>query len=89
MTIGQIMKLMQDGVREILMLSMPVLMVALVVGLIVAIFQATTSIQEQTLTFLPKVLAMLVTIGLLGGAMFTHLAEFTKDLWGKIPEFAQ
>lgn len=89
MSVGDIAMLMQSGVREILMLALPVLLVALVVGLIVAIFQATTSIQEQTLTFLPKVLAMLVTIGLLGGAMFTRLSEFTTMLWQRIPDFAR
>lgn len=88
MTVGEIVYLMQGGVKEILMLSFPVLLVALVVGLIVAIFQATTSIQEQTLTFLPKVVAMLITIGLLGGAMFNALSEYTKELWGRIPDFA-
>lgn len=84
MTIGEIVTLMQGGVREILMLVGPVLLAALVIGLIVAIFQATTSIQEQTLTFAPKFFAILGTIALLGGWMFTSLREYTVGLFGMI-----
>ena len=54
MDIGQITNLMRAGIMQVLILIAPVLLAALIVGLIVAIFQATTSIQEQTLTFLPK-----------------------------------
>ena len=54
MTTGTIVTLMREGIGIILMLSAPILVAALLVGLIVAIFQATTSIQEQTLTFVPK-----------------------------------
>lgn len=89
MDIGQITSLMQRGVQEIFTLAAPVLVVALAVGLVVAIFQATTSIQEQTLTFLPKMLAMLAIIALLGGWMFTHLSGFTVDLFKEIPAYAK
>ena len=59
MTTGTIVTLMREGIGIILMLSAPILVAALLVGLIVAIFQATTSIQEQTLTFVPKILTIL------------------------------
>ena len=56
MSIGDIVNLMRGGIIQVLMLILPALVVALVVGLIVALFQAVTSIQEQTLTFLPKLI---------------------------------
>jgi flagellar biosynthetic protein FliQ len=64
------------------------LLSALVVGLVVAIFQATTSIQEQTLTFVPKVLTILGVLGLLGGWMFSSLGEYTVQLFRMIPAMA-
>ncbi len=84
MTLGEIVTLLQDGVYQILLLASPILLVALVVGLIVAIFQATTSIQEQTLTFVPKLVSILAMIALLGGWMFTTLEEYTIDIFQMI-----
>jgi flagellar biosynthetic protein FliQ len=80
---------MQGSIFEIFILSTPVLGVALVVGLIIAIFQATTSIQEQTLTFLPKMLAMLAVLALLGGWMFSQLGDYTINLFKMIPAMAK
>jgi len=84
MSIGQIVSLLQGGVFEILKLVSPVLIAALVIGLIIAIFQATTSIQEQTLTFAPKFFVILAVIALLGGWMFTSLREYTVHLFEMI-----
>lgn len=84
MTLGELVTLLQDGVSQILLLASPILVVALVVGLIVAIFQATTSIQEQTLTFVPKLVAILAMVALLGGWMFTTLEEYTIDIFQMI-----
>jgi flagellar biosynthetic protein FliQ len=67
----------------------PVLGLALIVGLVVAILQAVTSIQEQTLTFLPKLLVILLAIALLGGLMFTSLSDYTIALFNRIPDFAK
>ena len=61
---------------------------ALVIGLIVAIFQAVTSIQEQTLTFLPKFVTILVVIALLSGFMFQDLKSYTEQLFALIPALA-
>ena len=88
MEIGQISGLMSGAVMEIVILAAPVLLTALVVGLIVSILQATTSIQEQTLTFVPKIGAIMLVIALLGGWMFTHLGEYTKRLFDLIPAMA-
>lgn len=89
MTIGQIISLMRGAVTQIITAIGPVLGMALIVGLIVAILQAVTSIQEQTLTFLPKLLVILLVIALLGGTMFSSLAEYTVALFNRIPDFAK
>ena len=89
MTIGQIISLMRGAVTQIISAIGPVLGLALVVGLIVAILQAVTSIQEQTLTFLPKLLVILLVIALLGGTMFSSLSEYTVALFNRIPDFAK
>jgi flagellar biosynthesis protein FliQ len=89
MSIGQIVSLMQGSIFEVFILSAPVLGVSLIVGLIVAIFQATTSIQEQTLTFLPKMFAILAVLALLGGWMFSQLGGYTINLFKMIPAVAK
>ncbi|MCL2880900.1 MAG: flagellar biosynthesis protein FliQ [Treponema sp.] len=89
MDIGDITKLLQQGILEVLQLALPLLLSALVVGLVVAILQATTSIQEQTLTFVPKVITILVVLALLGGWMFTSLGDYTVRLFSQIPDMAK
>lgn len=89
MSIGEIVSLMRGGITEVIKLIGPLLGVALIVGLVVAIFQATTSIQEQTLTFLPKLLAILLVLAFLAGIMFTNLGEYTIALFRRIPDFAK
>lgn len=89
MSIGVIVSLMRGAVTQVISLVAPVLGLALIVGLIIAIFQATTSIQEQTLTFLPKLIVILLVIALLGGVMFSSLGEYTIALFRRIPDFAK
>jgi flagellar biosynthesis protein FliQ len=89
MSTGEAVSIMRGGIFEILLLSAPVLLVAMVVGLIVSIFQATTSIQEQTLTFVPKIAAIMLILALLGGWMFGNLAQYTRDLFAMIPQMAR
>ena len=89
MSTGELNVLMRGAVVQILEMVLPVLGLALIVGLIVAIFQAATSIQEQTLTFLPKLVVILIVVALLGGFMFTDLAQYTRLLLGRIPDFAK
>jgi flagellar biosynthetic protein FliQ len=84
MSIGAVVALMRDGVFQILILVAPVLGAALIIGLVVAIFQATTSIQEQTLTFAPKFFVILAVLALLGGWMFTSMREYTIELFRMI-----
>jgi flagellar biosynthetic protein FliQ len=89
MTIGDITSLLRGGILEVILLASPILFSALIVGLIVAILQATTSIQEQTLTFVPKVLAILLILAFLGTWMFTSLGDYTIQLFRMIPEMAR
>ncbi|MBE6349795.1 MAG: flagellar biosynthesis protein FliQ [Spirochaetaceae bacterium] len=88
MSIGQIITLLRGGIFQILMLAGPILGVALIVGLIIAIFQAITSIQEQTLTFVPKIFAILLMLALLGGWMFSSLREYTVTIFEMISKAA-
>jgi len=68
-----------------MLLAGPLLLVALLVGLIIGIFQAATSINEQTLTFIPKFVAMGLTLAMLGHWMINHLVDYTRVLFGRIP----
>ncbi|MBQ9238542.1 MAG: flagellar biosynthesis protein FliQ [Treponema sp.] len=88
MSTGQIAYLMRSGIVQVFILSAPAIGAALIVGLIVALFQATTSIQEQTLSFLPKMLTILTVLALLGGWMFGTLRDYTVDLFRMIPTLA-
>jgi flagellar biosynthesis protein FliQ len=65
--------------------ALPMLGAGLVVGLVVSIFQAVTQIQEQTLSFIPKIVAMAAVLMLLGPWMLNQLLGYTADLWGGIP----
>ena len=85
MTIGYAVGIVRSAIVQIFLVAGPVLLVSLGVGLIISIFQATTSIQEQTLTFVPKIIAIFLTIALLGAVMFTVLREYTLDLFQQIP----
>jgi flagellar biosynthetic protein FliQ len=85
MTIGEVTTLLREGILQVLFLAAPLLLTALVVGLVIAILQATTSIQEQTLTFVPKVIAILLVLGFLGDWMFSSLRDYTIRLFGMIP----
>lgn len=88
MSLGEAIALMRGGIFQTLLMAAPVLLVGMAVGLIVAILQATTSIQEQTLTFVPKIAAILLTLALLGSFLFQSLAEFTRRLFEMIPSMA-
>jgi flagellar biosynthesis protein FliQ len=89
MSIGLVKTILQRGVLQVLMIASPLLISALVIGLVVAILQATTSIQEQTLVFVPKVVVILVVLAALGGWMFTSLGEYTRELFRLIPDMAR
>ena len=89
MSLGEVTALLRQGVLEVLMIASPLLLSALVVGLVVAILQATTSIQEQTLTFVPKIFAILLMLAFLGGWMFSNMRDYTIELFRRIPDMAR
>ena len=89
MSIGDVTALLRGGILQVLTMAAPLLGSALIVGLVVAILQATTSIQEQTLTFVPKVFTILLVLATLGGLGFTRLREYTIVLFQRIPDMVR
>jgi len=86
MTPDVVIKLAEQAIYLILILSAPMLLIALGVGLIVSVFQAMTQIQEQTLAFIPKILAVFLSLVLFGPWMLTILLDFTRDLFQQLPQ---
>lgn len=76
--------LAERGITTILLVVGPLLILALAVGLLVSIFQATTQIQEQTLAFIPKIVAVLIGVVFFGPWMLSKMIEFTIDLYQNI-----
>ncbi len=81
MNIEAVTDITQEALYTIMITSAPLLMIALVVGLMVSIFQTVTSIQEQTLTFVPKVLSIFLGIMLLGHWMLNNVVSYMVKLW--------
>lgn len=81
MTVEEVAEIAGRALMVIIKVSMPVLLVSLCIGLLVSIFQTVTSIQEQTLTFVPKIIGIFVTLILLGSWMMTSIVEFMTQLW--------
>ena len=81
MTTGMALQLLREGVLETLLVAGPILLIAMAVGLVVAILQATTSIQEQTLSFVPKMAAILIGLVLLGRFLLDSLVGYTHRLF--------
>lgn len=80
-----ILDLTRQALVIILMLSLPILLTALVVGLLVGMFQAATQINEMTLSFIPKLFAVVLAILLAGPWMLHLLVDFTTHLFHRIP----
>ena len=81
MTIDDIVMIASDALYTIIITAAPVLLISLVVGLIISIFQTVTSIQEQTLTFVPKILAIFVSLLIFGHWMLNNMSDFMTRLW--------
>lgn len=77
----------KHGIYTILMVSGPLLLIALVVGLIISIFQATTQIQEQTLAFVPKIIAVLVGIVIFGPWMSSQMLSYATEIFANLTRF--
>ncbi|MEA4896426.1 MAG: flagellar biosynthesis protein FliQ [Oscillospiraceae bacterium] len=76
MTQGEILTVFKDALWMILKLSAPLLIVSILIGLIISIFQAATQIHEQTLTFVPKIVAIAILLIVMGSWMLTNLSDF-------------
>ena len=81
MTIDNVIQIASRALYLIIKVSLPVLLVSLIVGLVISIFQTVTSIQEQTLTFVPKIICVFVSLILLGNWMLTEMVDFMVELW--------
>jgi flagellar biosynthetic protein FliQ len=86
MTPGTVMEIGRQAIEVTLLIAAPILLTALIVGLIISIFQAATQINESTLQFVPKLVAMFVVLILLGPWMLQYLMDYIQRLFGSIPQ---
>lgn len=87
MSSGDVIAIARETIWVIVKTSVPVLLVSMIVGLIVSLFQTLTSIQEQTLTFVPKLLAILTVLMLMGTWMLNEIITFMNVLWGNFSQY--
>ncbi|WP_182101568.1 flagellar biosynthesis protein FliQ [Niallia taxi] len=87
MTPEFVIKLAESGVYTVLITAGPLLLLALAVGLLISIFQATTQIQEQTLSFVPKIAAVLIGLVFFGPFMITKVLDFTRNIFQNLHTF--
>jgi flagellar biosynthetic protein FliQ len=81
MTVDAVSDIASQALFLIIKVSLPVLLVSLIVGLVVSIFQTVTSIQEQTLTFVPKIISVFLALIVFGQWMMNSVVEFMTELW--------
>lgn len=81
MDAGTVINIARQTIWVIVETAVPVLLVSMVVGLVISLFQTLTSIQEQTLTFVPKLIAILLTIMIIGSWMLNQITGFMNNLW--------
>jgi flagellar biosynthetic protein FliQ len=85
MTQDSVVSICVSAMELALKIGMPLLLVGLVLGLVVSVFQAVTQIQEQTLSFIPKIIGLAVVLVVAGPWMLGQLITWTQDLYGQIP----
>lgn len=81
---NEIIVVMREAVYTVLMSALPMLLAALIIGVIISIFQATTQINEQTLAFVPKIIGILLALILFGGMILNNLSDFTINLFESV-----
>ncbi|MBH0229286.1 flagellar biosynthesis protein FliQ [Halobacillus yeomjeoni] len=84
MNSNMVISFAKEGIYTVLLVSGPLLVLALAVGLLVSIFQATTQIQEQTLAFIPKIVAVMIGLIFFGPWMLTHMVEFAASVFSNL-----
>ncbi|MBQ5917156.1 MAG: flagellar biosynthesis protein FliQ [Lachnospiraceae bacterium] len=87
MTVEAVLDVAVETIWTIIITSAPLLIVSLIVGLVISIFQAVTSIQEQTLTFVPKILAIFICILIFGPFILNTIVEFMTELWNSFGDY--
>ncbi|MCL2198202.1 MAG: flagellar biosynthesis protein FliQ [Defluviitaleaceae bacterium] len=87
MTQQVVLDIVRSGLMAVIMVSMPPLLLGLIAGLVMAIFQTVTSIQEPTLAFIPKILAVLLALIAFGPFMLATLVQFFESLTGNFTQF--
>lgn len=87
MGIDEVTAIASNALYLIIKTAAPVLLISLIVGLIVSIFQTVTSIQEQTLTFVPKIIAIFLALILLGHWMLNNMSGYMEDLWSNFSRY--
>jgi flagellar biosynthetic protein FliQ len=85
MTDAMVLQIVRDALLMVMVVSVPILGAGMLVGLIISIFQATTQIQEQSLSFVPKLIAVLLALIILAPWIINVLVGYTNELFSKIP----
>lgn len=81
MTTAEVIMIAKDALYTIIVTSLPVLLISLVIGLVISVFQTVTSIQEQTMTFVPKIIGIFLGLMLFGGWILETIVTYMTDLW--------
>lgn len=87
MNTGDVITVARQTIWIIVKTAVPILLVSMVVGLIISLFQTLTSIQEQTLTFVPKLLAIMLALMLMGSWMLNEIVSYMNILWGSFSQY--
>lgn len=85
MSPDQAVELCREAVILTLLVGAPVMLVSVVIGLVISLFQAVTQLQEQTLSFVPKILAMMLTVLYILPWLIGRMVDYTQDLYHNIP----
>jgi flagellar biosynthetic protein FliQ len=88
-TLADINQIVASALMMVIKMALPILLTSMSIGLIISIFQTVTSIQEQTLTFVPKVLGVFTMIMLIGNWMLTELSGFIVSLWSDFSKYVR
>ena len=84
MTEAEVLNVMYQMFQTVLKLAFPLLLISMIIGIVIAIFQAATQIHEQTITFVPKLLSILGVLGILGSSMLVMLQDFVRMVFEMI-----
>lgn len=89
MDTSSVVDLAREALIILMLVSMPLLLVSLAVGLVIGIFQAATSINEMTLSFIPKIIAVGLALALFGGWQINTMVDYTRAIFQRIPGLFQ